>query len=215
MAKLTIPALLAFLLAADATAAARLLNYENRVVRAAEQIERIKTDRDYAEEGIIYIKRLLPKSERIEFDGSEVAVDNTWLYAVLDAYPAEKDPQRRTAQLNEASGRLRALDEHLRRVEALKPSDAGDAREKIREILSRPAYQPEQETAVGAFIKKHLRTVRAFINELYLALTRLLEKLFGASAQAGWVANLLLIAVFAAALIALVLLARRMRVPKA
>lgn len=215
MSKLTLIALLTLLLAAEATAAARLLNYENRVVRAAEQIERVKTDRDYAEEGIIYIKRLLPRSERIEFDGNEVEVDNTWLYAVLDSYAAEKDPQQRVAKLNEASGRLRALDEHLRRVEALQASDAGNAREKIREILSRPAYQPEQETAVGAFVKKWLRKVRGFMGEVYSALTRLLEKLFGASAEGGWISNLLVIAVLAAALIAVALLARRMRVPKA
>ena len=216
MSKLTLIALLTVLLAAEATAANRLLNYENRVVRAAEQIERIKTDRDYAEEGILYIKtQLLPRSERIEFDGREVAVDNTWLYAVLDSYAAEKDPQQRVAKLNEAGGRLRALDEHLRRVEALEASDADSAREKIREILSRPAYQPEQETAVGAFVKKWLRRVRGVMGEIYSALTRLLEKLFGASAQGGLISKLLVIAVLAAALMALVLLARRIRVPKA
>ena len=211
------PILIAFLilLAAGTTAAARLLNYEHRIVRAAEQIERIKTDRDYAQEGILYIKtQLLPRSERIEFDGREVAVDNTWLYALLDSYAAEKDPQQRLAKLNEAGGRLRALDEHLRRVEALEASDAGSARGKIREILTRPAYQPEQETAVGAFVKKYLRKVRSFVGEIYLALTRLLEKLFGASAQVGWISNLLVIAVLAAALGFVVLLARRIRIPK-
>src|SRR5881396_2559101 len=213
MSKPILIALLTVLLAAEATAAARLLNYEHRVVRAAEQIERIKTDRDYAEEGILYIKRLLPRSERIEFDGREVAVDNTWLYVVLDSYTAEKDPQQRVARLNEAGGRLRALDEHLRRVESLEASDAGGAREKIREILSRPAYQPEQETVVGAFVKKWLRKVRGFMGEIYLTLTRLLEKLFGASAQGGLISKLLLIAVLGAALIIVGVLARRIRVP--
>jgi hypothetical protein len=216
MSKLTLIGLMTLLLAGEATAAARLLNYENRVVRAGEQIERIKTDRVYTEEGIDYIKtQLLLRSELIEFDGRDVAVDNTWLYAVLDSYVAEKDPQQRVARLNEAGGRLRALDEHLRRVLALEASDTGDAREKIREILSRPAYQPEQETAVGAFVKKMLRKVRSFMGDVYSALTRLLEKLFGASAQGGWIGNLLLIGVVAAALIALALMARRIRVPKA
>lgn len=215
MLKLTRIAFLTILLAAEAQSAASLLNYENRVVRAAEQIERIRADRDYADEGIIYIKRLLPRSELIEFGGAQVAVDNSWIYAVLDSYPAEKDPQQRVAKLNEASGRLRALDEHLRRVEALDTTADGEARGKIREILSRPAYQPEPETVVGAFIKKVMQRVRQFLREVYSALIRLLEQLFGASAQAGWVVNLLLIVVFAAALIALGLLARRMRAPKA
>src|SRR5262249_46639006 len=122
--------------------AAKLLNYENRVVRAAEQIERIKADKEYAEEGIGYIKRLLPRSEQVEFDGRQVSVDNTWLHDLLDSCAAEKDPQQRLAKLNEAVGRLRALDDHLRRGEAA-ASDSGSPREKIREILSRPAYQPE------------------------------------------------------------------------
>src|SRR5262245_20008016 len=74
---------------------AKLLNYENRVVRAAEQIERIKADREYAEEGISYIKRLLPRSEPIEFDGRQVSVDNKWLHDSLDTCAAEKDPQQR------------------------------------------------------------------------------------------------------------------------
>ena len=215
MSKLTLTLLLTLSLATQVIAAARILNYENRIVRAAEQIERIKTDKDYAEEGILYIKRLLPRSEHVEFDGTEVAVDNTWLYGVLDSYLAEKDPQQRVAKLNEASGRLRALDEHLRRVEALEANDTGNAREKISEILSRPAYQPEQETAVGAFVKKWMRKVRGFLGEIYSALTRLLEKLFGASAQGGLISKLLVIAVLAAALMTLVLLARRIRVPKA
>lgn len=215
MSKLTLTSLLTLLLAAEATAAATLLNYENRVVRAAEQIERIKTDKDYADEGITYIKRLIPRSEQMEFEGREVTVDNAWLYAVLDSYVGEKDPQQRVAKLNEASGRLRALDDHLRRAEAADTTDGGSAREKLREILSRPAYQPEQETAAGAFVKKVLRKVRGFMGEVYSALTRLLAKLFGASAGGGWIANLLLFGVLAAALITVALMVRRMRLPKA
>lgn len=215
MSKLTLTSLLTLLLAAEATAAARLLNYENRVVRAAEQIERIKTDRDYAEDGIIHIKGLLPRSEQIEFEGREITVDNVWLYSVLDSYAREKDPQLRVALLNEAGGRLRALDDHLRRAEAADATEGGSARQKLREILSRPAYQPEQETVVGAFVKKVLRKVRGFMGEIYAALTRLLEKLFGAGAGGGWIANLLLLGVIVAALIAVALMVRRLRLPKA
>src|SRR5712664_3998005 len=104
MAKLTLTLLLALILAAEAAAAAPLLNYENRVVRAAEQIGRIKADKDYSEEGVSYIKRLLPRSEEIEFEGRELTVDNTWLYVLLDSYAAEKDAQQRIARLNEAAG---------------------------------------------------------------------------------------------------------------
>src|SRR5215510_10276502 len=104
------------LLAAEAAAGSRLLNYEHRVVSAAEQIERIKTDREYGEEVINDIKRLLPRSEQIDFEGRVVTVDNTWLHELLDSYASEKDPQQKIAKLNNLAGRLRSLDEHLRRA---------------------------------------------------------------------------------------------------
>src|SRR5882762_218183 len=103
--------LLILLVSIEALAAGKLLFYENRVVRAAEQIERIKTDRDYGEEAVGYIKRLLPRTEQVEFEGREVSVDNTWLNISLDSYTAESDPQQRIAKLNEIAGRLKALDE--------------------------------------------------------------------------------------------------------
>src|SRR5215813_14454800 len=76
MIRKTPPILLcAFLLASQAAAGSRLLNYENRVVRAAEQIERIKADPEYSEEGIAFIKQRLPRSEKIDFEGHEVSVE--------------------------------------------------------------------------------------------------------------------------------------------
>lgn len=205
--------LMILLTAGEATAAARLLNYENRVVRAVEQIERIKTDKDYSEEGVSYIKRLLPGTEPIEVEGREVSVDNTWLYVLLDSYTAEKDPQQRTGKLNEVAGRLRALDEHLR-LAAAATSEQGSPRDKIREILSRPAYQPEQETVIGSFIKRVLRKVRSFMGEVLSALGRLIEKIFGVSSSNGWVSNLILILVALAAVVVGTVLIKRMRVPR-
>ena len=211
MLKLIPTTLLTFLLAIDATASARLLNYENRVVRAAEQIERIKSDRDYGEEGISYITRLLPRSEQIEFERREVTIDNSWLHVLLDSFAAETDPQRRNGILSEVSGRLRALDEQLRSAETAASGETESSRDKIREILSRPAYQPEQETAIGSFVKRVFRKARGLIGEVYSSLTRLLERLFGVSAQSAWFSNVVLIAVLAAATIAAVAMIRRRR----
>ena len=214
LSRLTLTLFLTVFLAAEGAAASTLLNYEHRVVRAAEQIERIKADKEYNDEGISYIKRLLPRSEQIEFEGRETTVDNTWLYVLLDSYAAQKDPQQRTALLNEAVSRLRALDAHLRRAEAATSGQVEDPRNKLREILSRPAFQPEQETAVGALIKRVLRKVRGFIGELYSALTRLLERLFGTSANGGWISNLVLVLVLAAAVIVAARFAGRLGRPQ-
>ena len=208
--------ILTLMVAVEASAASRLLNYETRVVRAAEQIERIKSDKDYGEEGTSYIKRLLPRSEQIEFERREVTVDNSWLYVLLDSYASESDPQRRNAILNEIGGRLRALDEHLRRVESPASIDDDSSRDKIREILTRPAYQPERETAIGSFIKQVFRRLRALMSELYLSLTRLLERLFGVSAQSAWFSNVVLVVVLVAAFIAaLSMIRKRRRAPAA
>jgi uncharacterized protein DUF4129 len=214
MSRLALTLLLALLLGAECSAAATLLNYEHRVVRAAEQIERIKADREYSEEGTNYIRRLLPRSEQIEFEDGETLVDNTWLYVLLDAYAAEQDPQQRTARLNEAAGRLRALDAHLRSAEAAASRENADPRDQVREILSRPAYQPEQKTRFAAFIEKVWQRVRAFRDEVLSALTRLLERLFGAGTSAGWISNVVLVLVIGAALTVAVFLARKFRRPQ-
>lgn len=213
MIKPGVTILLVMLSAVEDSAAARLLNYENRVVRAAEQIERIKADRDYRDEGVSYIKHLLPRTESIEVEGTEVSADNNWLYALLDSYTGEKDPQQSTAKLNEIAGRLRALDEHLRRAETA-TNQQGSPRDRIREILNRPAYQPEQETAISGFMKRILRKVRGFVGELLSSLGRLIEKVLGSSSSNGWVSKVVLLLVAGGALFAGARMIRRVRAPK-
>ena len=215
LSNLVFASLLILFVASESLAAATLLNYEHRVVRAAEQIERIKSDKEYQEEGITYIKRLLPRTEEVEVEGKSIQVDNSWIYVLLDSYAAEKDAQNRTALLNEAVGRLRALDAHLRRAEAeTATSQPENARERIRDILARRAFQPEPETPIGAFIKKVLLRARKIAADLYSALTRLLERLFGTGANVGWISNVVLILVLAVAVIVVVRFGRKLRRPK-
>lgn len=195
-------------------AASRLLNYENRVVHAVEQVERIKVDREYREEGIATIKRSLPKSEAVEFDGGTISVDNTWLYELIDAYEAEAEGPPKTAKLTEIAGRLRALDAHLRKADAAESNDPGTTHQKIEEILSRRTYQPEPETPVGSFIKRVIKKIRGFLGEIYSAVQRLLERIFGAGAGSGWFSNVLLVAVLAAMVITAGMLIRRIKRPQ-
>ena len=112
---LLISSLLLFFLAGTSLAAS-LRNYENRVKRADEQIERIKVDPEYSDEGIETIKWLLPKTEKIDQDGHPANVDNNWLYDLLDSYELEEDDQQRLAYLTEIGDRLTALDEQLVRA---------------------------------------------------------------------------------------------------
>jgi uncharacterized protein DUF4129 len=195
--------LLLTLLLAASSQAATLRNYENRIKRASEQVERIKTDPAYNDQGIETIAELAPKTEKIEHEGKIIAVDNTWLHKLLDAYSSERDPQQKLAKLNEIGGRLRALDEELIRAEEAprKSDDLTDARKKLDNILDRPEYKKKKESRIGAFIKEVWRRAANFLSELYSAFLRLLRNIFGASSEGGWAARLIIIAAFVAALI--------------
>jgi hypothetical protein len=202
------------LIAADkASAQSTLLNYEHRVVRAAEQIERIKVDNQYEEEGLPYIKRLLPRAEAVDMGGHQASVDNTWLWTILDSYSNEKDPQARAAKLNEAAGRLRALDQHLQLAES-KSSEDFDREaqsERLREILARSEYQQHQETLIGKYIKKGLTMIRELIGKIRDALVRLLETVFGAGTKGAVIPKLIVIATITVALILVANMLRRLK----
>lgn len=196
-----------------ASGASRLLNYESRVVRAAEQVARIRTDKGYSEEGVSYIKELLPRSEQIEVEDGVVAVDNTWLHEALDAHEKETDAEKRLAELNEAEGWLRELDEHLRRAQSLEAGSDGtkESRDKLRAILARREFQPEQETRLGRFVKEVRQKVASFLNEIYQAFGALVERLFGASARNGWFSAVLIAALLLAVASGVIGMARKIR----
>jgi hypothetical protein len=198
--------LLILLSFANASGAIKLRDYENRIKRAVEQVERIKTDRsEYEDQGLETIRTLLPQSVDVEIEGQAKPfhIDNTWLYSKLDSYEYEDDPQRKLAKLNEVGGWLSALDENLLRVEEASSSkmDSADSRARIREILNRADYLPRTESRLGAFIKSIWKTVSDFLSELYQAFIRLLTSLFGASSGGGWFSRILLIGVLGAAFI--------------
>jgi hypothetical protein len=79
MARLASALFVIVALVGESAGAATLLNYEARVVRAAEQVKRIRADSFYEEEGVRTIRRLLPESEQVQVEGSAVTVDNNWL----------------------------------------------------------------------------------------------------------------------------------------
>jgi uncharacterized protein DUF4129 len=203
MKRLALIACLMIIFGAKAFAASTMLDYQKRVHRAAEQIKRIKTDQLYSEEGADYTKRLLPRSEPVEFRGKTITVDNSWLHTLLDRQASLADPKERAGILDEALGRLQALDEHLRAVEG---DDSGqpqadDLRQKVREILTRAEFLEKSENPITAYIKKIRRQVLDFLQNL---LERIFRALFGASAEASWLFRGIIIAAIALALFAAV-----------
>jgi hypothetical protein len=201
---------------ATASGAMKLREYENRVRRAVEQVERIKTDQnEYGDQGVDTIKALLPESEQIEIEdqAEPFQADNTWLFVMLDQYRLEDDPQQKLAKLNEIAGRLSALDLHLLQVEEPKAArpEAVDSRSRIKEILSRSDYQARQESRLGGFIKRAWKRVSDFLSELYQAFVRLLANLLGATSGGGWVSKLLVIAALAVAAMGVARIAMRIK----
>ena len=183
MAKL-IARLVVFPLVLGAAQAATVLDYEKRVFRAVEQIERIKKDVVYAEEGVGYVRKLLPATETVETDGRQITVDNHWLHSLLDRYKAGADAQKRLAILNEAAARLRALDEQIRDGDKKAVSASSQAHDEIRTILARPEYGKKMENPVAAYISKLRRRVLEFLQDLY---ERIMTAIFGAGRGASWI----------------------------
>ncbi|HEY7914923.1 MAG TPA: DUF4129 domain-containing protein [Blastocatellia bacterium] len=197
MKKIVAAMLVVFLASAETRAATTLLDYENRVFRAAEQVERIKTDADYAEEGMAYIRELLPNSETVLMNGQTIKVDNSWLHTLINQYQLEVDAQLRLAKLTQAGGRLRALDDHLREMELAQLTEAeqNNPRMKVQEILSRPEFKPKKQNKVVAFIKGIWDSISSFFSEMLRAIRRLLGQLFGSTAEGSWLSMALVILV--------------------
>jgi hypothetical protein len=190
------------LVCAGASAAETLLQYEHRVKRAAEQVERIRKDRSYTSEGIPYVRELLPKYEQIDYEGQLVTVDNTWLHTLLDSYEATGATVN-SAKLNEIDGRLRALDERLIEAEAAESKSQVSVEKAgaLRDILSRSEYKPRPEDPLTIF----LRNIK---NKIYDVVTRVLRSLgrsaVGAALGLGWVEEGLIVIVLAAVLVIVV-----------
>jgi hypothetical protein len=202
MPRLIISCLLGLFVGQLALGAATIRSYEARVHRAAEEVDRIKTDSDYDQEGIPAIRKLVLRYEEVAVNGQTVTVDNTWLYVLLDSLEAEKDRQKQLALLNEAGGRLRALDSQLLSYEEKHDSlDQGgvDAkRDQLRRILDRPEYREKPEDPVAAFIKNLRRRVGAFLVHLF---QRMFNAVFGAAGESSWLFRGLIIVVLAAVLV--------------
>ncbi|HWX40719.1 MAG TPA: DUF4129 domain-containing protein [Blastocatellia bacterium] len=208
MPRLIISCLLVLFVGQLALGAAAIRSYEARVHRAAEEVDRIKTDSDYDQEGIPAIRKLVLRYEDVAVNGQTVTVDNTWLYVLLDSLEAEKDRQKQLALLNEAGGRLRALDSQLRSYEEMdRPSEKHDSldqggvdakRDQLRRILDRPEYREKPEDPVAAFIKNLRKRVGAFLVHLF---QRMFNAVFGAAGESSWLFRGLIIVVLAAVLV--------------
>jgi hypothetical protein len=175
-------------------AATDVLDYEKRVKRASEQIERIKSDESYAEEAIPYVKEtLVPKHEEVEIKGQTITVDNTWLHIKLDSYSNAKDKQEKGKLLIQIRDSLKELDNHLREAAGIKTDGKAESKqeieERVRRILSEEQYREKQES----YLTKKIREIRKQITDAFQKiLTKIFRAIGGASRGTSWLLIVLL-----------------------
>jgi Domain of unknown function (DUF4129) len=120
------------------------------------------------------VKRLLPASEEVEFNGVTTRVDNAWLHEAANnvVKNVEGDAEMRHLTLSEISARLARLRQSVKAAQTAEDRALNDQRSRLDDILTRPEYKPEEERE--SVIARWIREIKEFI-------VRTLMKLFGGS----------------------------------
>ncbi|MEW6128372.1 MAG: DUF4129 domain-containing protein [Acidobacteriota bacterium] len=186
MKKTILPILFIFFLAGEGYCQSTLLNYQSRIHRAVEQVERIKKDEAYTEEGISAIKSLIPAGEKVTIDNRTVDVDNKWLYDELKVFESVRLANDNTDEILEnLKNKLSALNQHLIEAEDISKEQLNkqELNAQVKKILADDKYREKKDNWLTAKIKEIRRRVLEMFSELML---KLWNALFGASSQGGW-----------------------------
>ncbi len=113
------------------------------------------------------VRKLLPQTEAVEWNGTTFNVDNSWLHQELDKYKTEKYAERSELR-SRIIERLRALDERLTEIEnpaGVSGSRKDEESRKLAEILRRPEYarKVKQQSALVRMIEQFLRWIQSLI----------------------------------------------------
>lgn len=214
MRKIFPASIIILLLLVDAFGAADLSDYANRVSLAEDEVDSLIESRENEADRINNIKKLLPISEQVEMEGQSTTVDNGWLHTLLETSRNASDLEERERKLQEASGRLLALREHLEQFQAQPQGadSAGNAREKIREIRSRSEFMTKGEDPITKFINKVRTEILSFLEKIWNAV---ISALFGGNSGTSWVFRVLVMAgVVAAVVMAIRTIKRKRGAPK-
>lgn len=106
-------------------------------------------DADFEREILAGLRRTLPATEKVEWEGTAVETGNQWLEARLKAFEEETgDWTARRQILTEIGERLAAIETKINELSnpALSDRSKDEEKRKLAEILRRPEYQkPEQQ----------------------------------------------------------------------
>jgi hypothetical protein len=104
-------------------------------------------DAAYESEVLAEIRKALPLTERVEWEGSLVETSNHWLEEKLKAFEESGDWAQRRSILREIGERLSAVEAKINQLEAPAVSDRSkdEDKRKLAEILRRVEYQKPDE----------------------------------------------------------------------
>ncbi len=99
------------------------------------------------------IRKLIPRTESIEWQGGSVETDNDWLHVELDKYADDFDSAKRAAIRKSISERLEALANVVAETKAATAGDHSkdEDKRKLAEILQRGEYQKPVEADESLF----------------------------------------------------------------
>ena len=106
-------------------------------------------------EALGIIRKALPASEKIEWEGNSIETGNQWLEVKLKAFEETNDWTNRRLILTEIGERLSAIEAKLNQLEAAAASNRSkdEIKRKINEISRRPEYQKPEEQQESWFQK--------------------------------------------------------------
>ncbi len=140
--------------------AVTLMDYQIRIGNAIagtqELIEIVsEEDKDLENESVAGLRRLLPKSERIDVPGAAIETENSWFGASLDNFANETDEAKRIETLNSVVERLRAIQTGVDELNAATAADQSkdQDKQKLAEILRRQEYQKPEPKGESLFQK--------------------------------------------------------------
>jgi hypothetical protein len=160
------------------------------------------------------VRGLLPPKERVEWGGSFIEVDNSWLQAALNESEKIGDYEKRAMALRGVAGRLRALEAGLAEAEGARESEDKDAeRGRLNAILHDPAFNRDtrqQGGALGRLVERFFEWVSSLFRGSRRSITP------GASPRVSRLAQLviLLLCLVVIAYVARLLWLRRARGPR-
>lgn len=145
---------------ASAALASTLDDYQSRIRLAQNAIDEMEsassTETGYRtidHQKVAEIRKLIPRTENIDWPGGTVATDNAWLHDELDKYDADFDSLKRAAIRTSISERLNAISDAVAETKAATAGEHSkdEDKQKLAEILKRGEYQKPVEADESLF----------------------------------------------------------------